>query len=53
MDQKKLVVMKNMEFNEQQGKGFWPIYEQHQQKLFDNGQEFVRLIEAYASVWKT
>lgn len=52
MDQKKLVVMENMEFTEQQGKDFWPIYEKHQQKLFDNGQQFVKIIAAYASVWK-
>lgn len=48
-DQKKLVVMENMEFTEAEAKGFWPVYEQYQEKLFQNSQWFGRLIVSFAS----
>jgi hypothetical protein len=53
MDQKKLVVMENMEFTDQEAKGFWPVYEKYQEELFQVGQRAGKLIVAYASVYHT
>jgi len=44
MDQKKLVVMENMEFTEQEAQQFWPIYEEHQEKLFKNSLQLAKVI---------
>jgi len=52
MDQKKLVVMENMEFTEQEAQQFWPIYEEHQEKLFKNSLQLAKVIALYASVYK-
>ena len=52
MDQKKLVIMENMEFTEEEAKNFWPVYEKHQEELFQNGQQFGKIITSYASVYK-
>jgi hypothetical protein len=52
MDQKKLVVMENMEFTEEEAKNFWPVYEKHQEELFQIGQQFGKVITSYASVYK-
>jgi len=52
-DQKKLVVMQNMEFTEEEGKAFWPVYEKHQEELFLVNQRGARLILAYASAFQT
>ena len=52
MDQKKLVVMENMEFTEQEAQQFWPIYEEHQEKLFKNSLQLAKVIASYASVYK-
>ena len=52
-DQKRLVVMENMEFTEEEGKAFWPVYEQHQDELFKINQRGAKLIIAYASVYQT
>ena len=51
MDQKKLVVMENMEFTEQEAQQFWPVYEKHQEKLFKNSLQLVKVIASYASVY--
>jgi hypothetical protein len=51
MDQKKLVVMENMEFTEQEAQNFWPVYEKHQEKLFKNGLQLAKVIVSYASVY--
>ena len=51
MDQKKLVVMENMEFTEQEAQQFWPVYEKHQEKLFKNGLQLAKVIVSYASVY--
>ena len=32
-DQKRLVVMENMEFTEEEAAAFWPVYEKHQEDL--------------------
>lgn len=52
-DQKKLVVMENMEFTEEEAKAFWPVYEKHQESLFQVSQRGAKLILAYASVYQT
>jgi len=52
-DQKKLVVMENMEFTEAEAKAFWPVYEEHQEDLFRVNQRGARLILAYASAFQT
>jgi hypothetical protein len=52
-DEKKLVVMENMEFTEAEAKGFWPVYDQYQEKLFQNSQLFGQLIMSYASNYQS
>lgn len=52
-DQKKLVVMQNMEFTDKEATDFWPIYEQYQEELFQVNQRAARLIIAYASAFQT
>ena len=52
-DQKRLLVMENMEFTEEEGKAFWPVYEKHQEELFLINQRGAKLILAYASVFQT
>ncbi len=52
-DQKRLVIMENMEFTEEEGKAFWPVYEKHQEELFLVNQRGARLILAYASAFQT
>jgi hypothetical protein len=52
-DQKKLIVMQNMEFTADEGKRFWPVYEDLQKELFDVNQRAAKLILAYASVYQT
>ena len=51
MDQKKLVVMENMQFTEEEAKNFWPVYEKFQPKLFESSQQFVEIIASYASIY--
>ena len=52
-DQKRLVVMENMDFTEQEAEAFWPIYDKHQEELFQVNQRGAKLILAYASVYQT
>jgi hypothetical protein len=52
-DQKRLVVMENMEFTEKEAAAFWPVYEEHQEELFQINQRGAKLILAYASVYQT
>jgi hypothetical protein len=52
-DQKKLIVMQNMEFTEKEGKFFWPVYKDLQEELFQVNQQAAKLIVAYASVYQT
>jgi hypothetical protein len=52
MDQKKLVVMENMELTEEEAKNFWPVYEKHQEKLFQVSRQFGKVITSYALVYK-
>lgn len=53
LDQKKLVVMENMEFTPEEAKAFWPVYEKHQEELFRINQKVAKLIVAYAAVFQT
>jgi hypothetical protein len=52
-DQKKLIVIENIEFTEDEGKFFWPVYENLQEELFQLDQRTVKLIISYASSPKT
>ena len=52
-DQKRLVVMENMEFTEEEAAAFWPVYDKHQEELFQINQRGAKLILAYASVYQT
>ncbi|MHC4105151.1 MAG: hypothetical protein ACYSR9_09435 [Planctomycetota bacterium] len=52
-DQKKLIVLQNMEFTADEGKFFWPVYEELQKELFQASQRAAKLIVAYASVYQT
>ena len=52
-DQKKLIVMENMEFTPDEGKFFWPIYKKFQEELFEINQGAARLVVAYAASYQT
>ncbi len=52
-DQKKLIVLQNMEFTAEEGEFFWPVYEEFQEKLFETNQGVARLIIAYAASFQT
>ena len=52
-DQKKLIVMQNMDFTAAEGQFFWPVYEDLQEELFAVNQRAAKLIVAYASVYQT
>jgi hypothetical protein len=51
-DQKKLLVMQNMEFSADEVKFFWPIYEDLQEELFAANQRVAKLVLAYASAYQ-
>ena len=53
MDQKRLIIMDNMELTEEEGKAFWPVYEKHQEELFQVNQRGAKLILAYAAAYQT
>lgn len=53
MDQKKLVVLENIEFTGDEAQKFWPIYTQYQDKLFANSKQYGELLAAYVKVYKT
>jgi len=53
MDQKKLMVIENMDFSPEEAGKFWPLYEKYQEKLFANSKQYGELIGAYASIYKT
>jgi hypothetical protein len=52
-DQKRLIIMENMDFTEAEAKAFWPVYEKHQEELFQVSQRGATLILAYASVYQS
>ena len=52
-DQTRLIVMENMDFTEEEAKAFWPVYEKHQEELFQVSQRGATLILAYASVYQS
>jgi hypothetical protein len=53
MDQKRLIIMDNMELTDAEGQAFWPVYEKHQEELFQVNQRGAKLILAYASAYQT
>jgi hypothetical protein len=52
LDQKKLVVMENVEITDQEAENFWTVFEKYQQKLFENGLQIGKVISSYASVYQ-
>ena len=52
-DQKKLLVMENVEFTKDEGEAFWPLFDKLQEELFVVNQRSAKLILAYASVYET
>ena len=52
-DQKKLLVMENVEFTKDEGEAFWPLFDKLQEELFLVNQRSAKLILAYASVYET
>ena len=52
-DQKRLIVMENMDFTDAEAKAFWPVYEKHQEDLFKVSQRGATLILAYAKVYQS
>ena len=52
-DQKKLIVMENMDFSDSEKKFFWPVYESMQNELFEVNQRSAKLIVAYAAAYQT
>ncbi len=52
-DQKKLLVMENVEFTKDEGETFWPLFDKLQEELFVVNQRSAKLILAYASVYET
>jgi hypothetical protein len=53
MDQKKLIIMENMDLTEDEARVFWPVYEKHQEELFQINQRGAKLIMAYAAAYQT
>ena len=53
MDQKRLIVMENIDLTEAEGTAFWPVYEKHQEELFQVNQRTAKLIMAYAASYQT
>lgn len=52
-DQKRLIVMENMDLTEEEGKAFWPVFDKHQEALFQVNQRGAKLILAYASAYQS
>ena len=52
-DQKKLIVMQNMDFSDSEKEFFWPVYESLQNELFQVNQQAAKLIVAYAAAYQT
>ncbi len=52
IDQKKAVVMRNMELTKEEGKFFWPVFYKFQEKLFQVDERSAKLMIAYASTYK-
>ena len=52
-DQKKLVVLENMELTDEENTAFWPVYQKFQEELFPLAQRTAELILAYASVFQS
>jgi hypothetical protein len=48
---KKLLVAENLRLTEDEAKGFWPIYDAHQQKLDELNERLGRTIESYADAY--
>jgi hypothetical protein len=51
--QKKLTVLQNVQFTQQEKTAFWPVYDQYQDALFKVNQRSARLIVDFAGAYKT
>ena len=51
--EKKLVVLENMEFTEEENTAFWPIYQEFQEELFPLRKRTIELVMAYATVFQS
>jgi len=49
---KKLVVAANMQLNDAEAKGFWPVYDAYQSELAGLNDRTMKLIVAYAEAYK-
>lgn len=52
LDQKKLIVMENVEFTAEEGKFFWPLFDKMQEELFQVSQRTAKLILDYAEAYQ-
>jgi hypothetical protein len=48
---KKLIVADNMQLNESEAKGFWPVYEAYQKDLERINKRTAMMIKSYADAW--
>jgi hypothetical protein len=48
---RKATVAKAMQFSEQEGKAFWPLYEQYRAEMNKSGDALVKLIKDYAQLY--
>lgn len=50
---KKLIVSQYMELTESEAKKFWPVYDEYQKDLQKNNERLLRLLESYATDYKS
>lgn len=51
--QKKVIMLENIDFTDEETRAFWPVYDKHQEELFQVNQKAAKLILAYAAVYQT
>lgn len=51
--QKKVIMLENIDFTDEEARAFWPVYDKHQEELFQVNQKAAKLILAYAAVYQT
>jgi hypothetical protein len=50
---KKLLVAANMDLDDAQGKGFWPLYDGYQKDLQAINERLTKVITSYADAWNS
>lgn len=53
LDQKKLNIMENVPFSDEEAKSFWPIYGEYQEQLFELDVMRSRVVSFYVSNYKS